>query len=82
MNVIAVVAELFHARHRATHFFATVTAVGAATIQIQRDGQSAPDETYYAASTSAIAAATPGERVLVVDVTDTGGLFVVEVVAV
>lgn len=75
-NVMVEVRKLLHQRHQSTHFVATVTDTSGSTIQVQRDGQTVPDGSFYAATDGLAAAVVAGDRVFVVDVSGDGGYLV------
>lgn len=76
-NLMADVKALIQRIHRDCHFIATVEDTSGNTIQIRRSGASTPDGSYYQAADGVAAAVSPGDKVLVVDVTAAGGYLVV-----
>lgn len=77
MNVMAVVQGLILRMFRDWVFAATVDSISGGTVKVIRDGQSQPEGVFYAAANGLAAGLSGGHRVLVVDVTGSGGYVVV-----
>jgi hypothetical protein len=78
LNIAVEIRKAFFRDHRATHFFATVDVFAAGpppTATIIRNGQTVADTEAYVVADE-VAALSPGDVVIVLDVTGEGGLVV------